>query len=428
MSLRSFIKGLDESELEDYTSKEMDFELEPTKLLACLDPSEKVVLFKVRSSKYICVGNVLNSRARLYRKVLNVENDEAAYKKLVEVLSKPVKPLEKDFHNYYSTVKEIDLTSIPFIKFYPGDGGRYLSSAIYIACLDNVCNASIHRTMLVTKNSVVARIVPRHLRYIYDQYRRSGKEMPVAIVVGVHPAVELLAASSPPFGVFELDLVPNILSDFSIVYTPKYGIPVPASAALVLEGRVSITQFVEEGPFVDLLNLYDARRKEPLITIDGMYVNLEEYFHVILPAGKEHKLLQSFHREAMIWQTVSNVVPRVYRVRLLESAGSWLIIVLSIAKNTDGDAKNAILAAFSGHPSAKMAIAVDNDVDVDSLDKLVWALATRFRGRESMVIVEKSRCSTLDPSSPDGICDKLGLDLTLPVSANKKLFEYVKIE
>ncbi len=427
MSLKSFIRELDLNELEDHTSKELDFELEPTKLLFELDKQEKVALFKVKSSQFICVGNVLNSRSRLYRRVLRVKSDEEAYKKLIEATTKLVKPKEKSFHDLFQVVKDFNLNSIPFIKFYPGDGGRYLSSAIFIACLDDVCNASIHRTMLLTRNTVVARIVPRHLRYIYDQYKRNGKEMPVAIVVGVHPAVELMAASSPPFGVFEMHLVPNILNDFTVTYTPLYSIPIPSQAALVLEGRVSISQFVDEGPFVDLLHLYDARRKEPLITIDAMYINPDEYFNVILPAGKEHKLLQSFYREAMIWQTVSSVVPKVHKVRLLEASGSWLIIALSITKNVDGDAKNAILAAFSGHPSAKIAIVVDDDIDLDSIDKIIWALATRFRGRESMVIVEKSRCSTLDPSSPSGICDKLGFDLTIPLSADKNMFKYVDV-
>ena len=234
-----------------------------------------------------------------------------------------------------------------------------------------------------------------------------------------------MAASSPPLGVFELELVPNLLTDFSVSYTPIYNIPVPSSAALVLEGRISATQFVDEGPFVDLLNLYDRVRKEPIIKIDAMYVNLDEYFHVILPAGKEHKLLQSFYREALVWHTVATVVPKVHKVRFLESSGSWLTIALSITKNSDGDAKNAILAAFAGHPSAKIVIVVDDDIDVDSLDMLMWAFSTRFRGKQSLVIIENARCSTLDPTAPNGICDKLGIDLTIPMNMNKELFRYV---
>lgn len=424
MSLKRFVELLHE-EVIDITNKVLGRDLEPTHYLAEADNNMKMVLFRVVDSPYLCVGNVLNSRRRLYRHVLGVETDIDAYRKVLSLT--PVKPREISFEEKYEVLTEIDLEKVPFIKFYPRDGGRYLSSSIYIACLDNVCNASIHRTMIVSKDSVVARIVPRHLRYVYDNYMRKGiREVPVAIVVGSHPATLLCAAISPPFGVFELELVPQLFKDFTITYTPRYSLPVPSDAALVLEGRITdIT--VPEGPFVDLLHLYDSVRNEPLIKIDAMYVNYDEYFNVILPAGKEHKLLQSFYREALIWDYVSRVVPKVHKVRLLESSGSWLVAAVAIEKTHDADAKNAVLASFAAHPSLKMVMVLDPDVDIDSESRLLWALATRFRGRDSLILVEKARCSTLDPSSPTGVCDKVGFDLTIPLSEDRSRYSYVEV-
>ncbi|MEM2798046.1 MAG: UbiD family decarboxylase, partial [Ignisphaera sp.] len=307
MSLKSFCE-LTRDEIV-YIEQPLKRELEPTKYLAKYDNEQMMVLFRIENSPFKCIGNVLNSRKRFYKYVLGVETDEDAYRRVLSL--SPSKPKEVSFEHNYRMMPNVDLASIPFIKFYPMDGGPYLSSSIYIACLDEVCNASIHRTMIVTKDSVVARIVPRHLRYIYDSYRKRGRdEVPVAIVVGVHPAVLLASALSPPFGDFELELVPNLENSFSISYTPLYSLPVPANAAVVLEGRIT-SQLVDEGPFVDLLHLYDAVRKEHLIRIDRVYINPEEYFNVILPAGKEHKILQSFYREALIWSYVSHVVPKV---------------------------------------------------------------------------------------------------------------------
>ncbi|MEM4503145.1 MAG: UbiD family decarboxylase, partial [Ignisphaera sp.] len=306
MSLKNFCE-LTKDEIV-YIEQPLKRELEPTKYLAKYDNEQMMVLFRIENSPFKCIGNVLNSRKRLYKYVLGVETDEDAYRRVLSL--SPSKPKEVSFEHNYRMMPNVDLASIPFIKFYPMDGGFYLSSSIYIACLDGMCNASIHRTMIVTKDSVVARIVPRHLRYIYDSYRKRGKdEVPIAIVVGVHPAVLLASALSPPFGVFELELVRNLENSFNISYTPLYNLPVPANAAVVLEGRIT-SQLVDEGPFVDLLHLYDAVRKEHLIRIDRVYINPEEYFNVILPAGKEHKILQSFYREALIWSYVSHVVPK----------------------------------------------------------------------------------------------------------------------
>lgn len=423
MSLRNFVMKL-YSDVETI-DKILSRDLEPSSYLAKADKAHKMALFRVVDSPFICVGNVLNNRGRLYKHVLGVDKDEDAYRKILSL--KPRKPKEMSFENRYGRLHEVDLTIVPFIKFYDRDGGRYLSSSIYIACIDNICNASIHRTLMVSKNSVVARIVPRHLRYIYDLHRKRGsEEVPIAIVVGPHPAAVLASAISPPFGVFELELVPDMVSDFAIAYTPIYRLPVPAEAALVLEGRIA-SELVPEGPFVDLLHTYDSVRNEPLIKIDAMYVNYDEYFHVILPAGREHKILQSFYREVLIWDYVSKAVPRVHKVRLLESSGSWLIAAVSIDKVHDADSKNAVLATFAANPSLKIAIVVDGDVDVDSEHMVLWALATRFRGRNSMIVVERARCSSLDPSSPDGVCDKLGLDLTIPLSDDRGRYRYVEV-
>ncbi|MEM1770889.1 MAG: UbiD family decarboxylase [Ignisphaera sp.] len=426
MSLRGFIESIPVDEVVDLRNNMFDVELEPSKILFEYDGIEKIVLFRVGNSDLICVGNVLNSRRRLYKYILNAGNEDEAYRSFLESTRAPSKPKERTFEAHFRYLRNIDLYTIPFIKFFPKDGGRYLTSSIFISCLDEICNASIHRTMLLTRNSVVARIVPRHLRYIYDKYRERGKDTPVAIVVGAHPAATLMAATSPPLGVFELNLVPNLLPSFSIAYTPKYRLPIPVPAAIVMEGRIT-GELVDEGPFVDLLNLYDSVRKEPVIVVEAVYMNDEEYFHTILPSGKEHKLLQSFSKEALIWEYVGRVVPRVHKVRLLEAAGSWLHAVISIEKNSDGDARNAILASFSAHPSLKMVTVVDPDIDVDSLYMIEWAFATRFRGRDSIVLIERTRCSTLDPISPNGICDKIGFDLTIPMGSDKTRFLYVKI-
>ena len=86
----------------------------------------------------------------------------------------------------------------------------------------------------------------------------------------------------------------------------------------------------------------------------------------------------------------------------------------------DGDAKNAILAAFAGHPSLKHVVIVDEDIDPDNLVDVEWAIATRFQGSRDLVIIENARGSTLDPSSIDGLTTKIGIDATAPIKEREK--------
>jgi UbiD family decarboxylase len=139
----------------------------------------------------------------------------------------------------------------------------------------------------------------------------------------------------------------------------------------------------------------------------------------------EHKLLMGFPREASIWDVVRKVVPKVVKVRLTPAGGCWLHAVISIEKNSDGDAKNAILAAFAAHPSLKHVVVVDPDIDPDNPVDVEWAIATRFQAGEDLILIRGVRGSTLDPSSDDGITDKLGIDATAPLN-KLELFRKVR--
>ena len=148
-------------------------------------------------------------------------------------------------------------------------------------------------------------------------------------------------------------------------------------------------------------------------------------FHIILPGGREHQLLMGFPREAMIWENIRKVVPKVHKVRLTIGGGGWLHAVVAIDKNSEGDAKNAILAAFAAHPSLKHVVVVDGDIDPDNPYEVEWAIATRFQADKDIVIIRNARGSSLDPSSSNGLTTKMGIDATAPLHEREK---YIKVK
>ncbi len=419
--LRTFV-----SELKNVSYFEIyDYSPETSARILELDKQGYTSLFRLTKYGLTCVSGVLNTREKLYR-VLDANSDFEAYAKLLNACSNPSKPKVKDFKNFFNRVDDLD--RVPFVKLFPKDGGLYTTASIIIACLDEqLCNASVHRVMKVDKRRAVARIVPRHLRKIYEEYRRQGKDTPIAIVIGAPPHVILAAASSPPFGVFELEVAASIRNTY-ISYTPIHDLPIPIPSAVVIEGRIKANEFVEEGPFVDILGLYDKKRLEPVIEVDAVYINEDELFHIVIPSSREHMLLQSFYREALIWDSVRKVVPRVCKVRLTPGSGSWLHAIVAIEKSSEGDGKLAILAAFAAHPSLKLVTVVDCDIDPDKLEEVEWAIATRVKPSIDIFIIPRARCSTLDPSSEDGLCDKIGIDATIPFGVDRERFVRVRVD
>jgi len=374
-------------------------------------------VFRVEGYPGVSAGNVVASR-RLLLEAVGAGSDVEAYRLLAASL-RDAAPGEVEGTPGGLSRAEGGLEEVPFARFYEGEGGPYVTSSIFVACSGGACNASIHRLMRLGRWEAVARLVPRHLYHMYREARRRGEDLPVSIVVGVHPAVLLAAASSPPLGVFEVDVARRLAPGLRVVESPLHGNPVPYPFSVLIEARLT-GELVEEGPFVDATGTLDRVRRQPLVKVEAVYRLDGEPFHIILPAGMEHANLMGFPREAQIWESVSRVVPRVAAVRLTPASGGWLHAVIALEKNVDGDAKNAIMAAFAAHPSLKHVVVVDTDIDVDDPAQVEWAIATRFQANRDLVVIHGARGSSLDPSAEDSLTSKVGVDATAPLGAGEK--------
>ena len=378
-----------------------------------------VIVYRVEGCPQDSASNLLDLKFKLY-KALGVGSDEEAYLKILDAMSSPARPSVVGAPRLREA--EGGLMEVPAARFYEKEAGLYLSSAIFIACYDGVCNASINRVLVKDKRVGVVRVVPRHLWELYLRAKSRGQDLPVSVVIGVHPAIMVAAASSPRFGVFEVDVASKLLGNLWVYESPVHGNPVPLGSAVVIEGLLS-RDMAEEGPYVDVIGTYDRVRNQPVLKVLKVYLDVNELTHVILSGGLEASLLIGFTREAAIWEAVSKVVAGVHKVRLTPASGGWLHAIISIDKRHEGDAKNAIMAAFAAHPSLKYVIVVDSDIDPDDPSQVEWAIATRFQADEDLVIVRNVRGSTLDPSSRDGLTAKMGIDATKPLNAG---IEYEK--
>jgi len=435
LSLDTYIEYLLDRE---HHVKEIDTELSPDLEIPNViireeksNPEDVLLFPRIRGHEdFIGASLLLNTRRKLLE-LFNVNNDVELYKRIITGLeSSGGKLCEVSSHDY-RIVRDIDIRKLPFARFYDGERSPYLTSGVVIGLdVENgIVNASIHRLTPIDRDRLVIRLVPRHLYSIWVNNAQKGMDTPVAIVWGINPVVLLAAACSPPYGVFELSLVEKFIGDPVKVFYED-DLPIPVDAEIVLIGKILRSERALEGPCADILLLYDDVREQPVIKIEKIYLKRGDkmYAHYLVPGLGEHRILMSIEKEAKIWRFVCNVVPEVRAVRLSPGGGSWLHAVISIRKNTDGDAKNAILAAFAAHPSLKHVVVVDEDVNVDDPVEVEWAIATRFRADRDMVIVSNVRGSTLDPSCIDqssGLTCKVGIDATKPISDAWK-FEKVR--
>ncbi len=318
------------------------------------------------------------------------------------------------------------LRSWPVPHYYPEDAGPYFTAAIYSSLWKGKRNLSYHRLWVREDSGGPVRLVPRHLDQMVQASRKEGIELPVTIFVGAPIDVLLAAACSVDYAQDEMEIASALHQKRTGEPLPVVelddGTRVPRDAEIVLRAHIT-SRDEEEGPFLDILGTYDARRRQPVVRVDRVYTVRDPVLHAILPGSDEHFLLMGLPREPMILRAVRSVVPGVQDVRLTEGGCGWLNGVVSLRKRREGDGKNALLAAFSGHPSMKHVTVVDEDIDIFNDREVEWAIATRLQADRGLVIVPGATGSSLDPSAtPDGITTKWGIDATLPVGAPRAPF------
>ncbi|HEW94406.1 UbiD family decarboxylase [Candidatus Geothermarchaeota archaeon] len=324
---------------------------------------------------------------------------------IVKALENPVEPDVKSSNQYYNI--ETNLYKLPILYHYKGDGGYYITAGIIIAeDPEYGLNASYHRLMLIDKDRVVARILPRHLhKYI----ERGLKKF--TICIGNTPEVLIASALSPELGVSELAIA-NSMNKINLI---DYDGLIGSEAQIVLVGELT-GEYHDEGPFVDITGTLDIVRPQPVVRIKKIYVRENAFYHAIIPAGYEHRFLMGFSKEPIIYRELVKNGIDVVDVHLTYGGVSWLHAVIKIRKKSEDDPRKTIEIAFKAHQSLKLAIVVDEDIDIYDPNDVEWALATRVQPDRDVYIYSNQIGSSLDPSA-DQITrktSKWGIDATIP--------------
>ena len=118
-------------------------------------------------------------------------------------------------------------------------------------------NCSWHRLHVHSPAHASVRINPRHLMEYMSRYRAKGcDQMPVAFVLGHHPAFEVAAGSNCAWGVDEYEFAGGLMdSAVRVTESETLGADflIPADAEIVVEGMVDLRKREICGPWADVM-------------------------------------------------------------------------------------------------------------------------------------------------------------------------------
>jgi 2,5-furandicarboxylate decarboxylase 1 len=385
---------------------------------------------KGEMTPYRLIANLLASRIRSAES-MGINPKELAIK-CNEKISRKIPPItvtreDAPVKEVVMKGKDVNLHKFPIVWHHEMDAGPYITAGL-VTTYDpdtSVHNSALQRCWVKNERKTGLHMaLGTHNRFNVEKFFRNGKDAPVAVWVGHHPAVMFGIQARLDYPVDHYPVAGGTLGEpLRLVPTELYGekLLVPADSEVVIEGVIPKDYYEAEGPFGEYTKYQGPQ--EPGVVIDVKYITCRKdaYWHDFLGGHMDGTMPGMFPLEAAVYENVRRVVPEVLEVR---RAAYGLNMYVKIKKDRPGIAKNVILAALATDPRRiKYVFVFDDDIDIFDDAQILWALATRSQLDIDLIMVPNAYNGASDPSVPypSKLGTAAGFDCTRPSPAEPGL-------
>jgi UbiD family decarboxylase len=419
MDFRSLIESLDHQGQLLHVTREVDPVYEVNAVIKRVQKTvNQPILFEhVRGARFPLVSNVFGQRS-----VVPYSLEIPADQLLAELTDREAKPLptrrveNAPVQEVVQVGSDVCLEELPIIVHTEGDAGRYITGGVLIARHPDtgVYNASWNRVQVVGGDKLRVRMMPpQHLGRLHALAEERNRPLETAIVIGAPPALMFSAASKIPFEADELAVAGAWQgSPLDVVRCKSIDLDVPASAEVIIEGEVLSGVREEEGPFGEFTDSFVPVMKNHVFRIKALTRRRAPYYHTIFAGGAEDLRLLGVPIEQQVYKHVRQYVPNIVGI---STTGFVFGCVIAIKKSNEDQPKNALLSALASYAWIKVAVVVDEDVDIQDADDVLWAIQTRCRPDTGVMLIPGVPSYTREDvrALHSG---KIGIDATLPMS------------
>jgi 4-hydroxy-3-polyprenylbenzoate decarboxylase len=261
-------------------------------------------------------------------------------------------------------------------------------------------NMGTYRAALKAPDRLVVRMATRvggagGYRH-YQKYQKKGEKMPCAIVLGCPPYIAFMGPQKLPIDVDEIEIAGGLAGEpINVVRARTVDLMVPAEAEIVIEGLID-TEYVEpEAPFGEshghvALEEFNMPMQVTAITHRRRPV-IPSYISQVAPS--ESSVIKRVAYEPLFLSHLRDGlgIRGVKKVSLHEPlTGLLRVTVIAMEKGTPRTEIWRALygAAYFKGDMGKITIAVNDDIDPDSADAILWAMAYRMNPVEDVQTLE----------------------------------------
>lgn len=325
---------------------------------------------------------------------------------------------------------QVDLSQLPVLKCWPQDGGPFITLPVVItrSLETRRRNAGMYRLQVFDNRTTGMHWhIHKDGSHYFQEYRKQGRCMPVAVAIGTDPATTYAATAPLPRGIDEMLLAGFIRrAPVPMVRCVTVDLEVPAEAEFILEGYVDPEEMRCEGPFGDHTGYYSLVGDYPVFHVTAMTHRKNPVYAATIvgrPPMEDCYLAKATER--IFLPFLNAVLPEIRDYWLPWEGVFHNITVICIEKEYPGHARRVMSALWGqGQMSFCKGLALlDSTVELSSPERVIETLLNTVDLASDLYVTE-GVLDVLDHSAPDPLFGgKLGIDATsrLPEEKARRL-------
>lgn len=302
----------------------------------------------------------------------------------------------------------VDLFKLPIPYLHDGDGARYIGTwhTVITQTPDKKwTNWGMYRIAAHDKNTMGGPMVPaQHIGMHLQEWRKIGKPMPFAVVIGSDPLTPLVASMGIPKGVDEAGVIGGYRgAPVELVPCETVDLAVPASAEIVIEGAIPPDETRPEGPFGEYTGFMTAGGSaKPIYKVTAVTWRDNAVFTAVCPGVPvEDHLSMSLSLAAEVLSLLRDHDIPVLKVNMPPcSAMHFLAVSVDKSKFKGNDIARRIGELIWTNKAGVFipkVIVLDADADPADLNNLVWNFGTKCHPENGAILFKDTKIFPLFP-------------------------------
>ena len=230
----------------------------------------------------------------------------------------------------------------------------------------------------------------------WNKHHQRGTKLPAAVAIGIPPVVSFAAVQKVPEHLDELAVAGGLLGTaLNVVKAKTVDLLVPAESEIVIEGWIDTEWLEPEAPFGESHGYVNVQEYNAFMDVTCITRRSNAIYCSIISqvTPSESSLIKRVALEAVLLEhlQVGLAIKGIKRVVMHEPLTNLRKVVAVVFER--GMPQTEIWRALYGLAAVqrsigKMIVAVDEDIDPDNADALLWALSYRMKPHRDMQVLE----------------------------------------